>query len=174
MYRSQQYSLTLTLKPYLYKETAINQLLQSQDSIITVLKNPSLNCDGLVVAELTKQFNIHYHGYIYFNTKLKYPQEHLAHLIKQLKPIGRFEIEPVSNQLIWEKYCIKELYKTADILSIKTPIIFNQRDKTKTYDFFDVNTDLITHDSLKHIYLEQRAQQGTGTVTEDARAQRVE
>lgn len=60
--RSCKFAITITLKPMLFKNTATEQYDETYLPLHRLLK--ALCFEHTVVAELTKAFNVHYHGVV--------------------------------------------------------------------------------------------------------------
>jgi len=113
--------LTITLNPKFYLKRARMQYLITSDLVKTILKK---YCSEFVmIPELTpKRGNIHYHGYIVFDTKI-YPNHDIEylkmHLLDTLKIIG---LSKINTQAIKEtkrtaEYMTKSLKETDSIIN---------------------------------------------------------
>jgi len=86
------YSITFTLKPDLYRYKAITQYKKSHASVIEVLR--TLADYYILIPELTKQCNVHYHCIVIFR-KLVFPGQIEIHdLIKKYKSLGTVYVNP--------------------------------------------------------------------------------
>lgn len=131
---SQKYFVTITLKPYMYSKTAGEQYDQTEGDLRKLCEY--YDCGGKVVAELTKGFNIHYHGLIDFNTHLKYPQMAFIDNLRRLKWVGRSQIEPALHENDVSKYLSKDLKKTKDMI-LRDPIIYCQMSRVTVSYFIE-------------------------------------
>jgi len=108
------YFLTITLDPKIYKRTISEQFITVRDFIKNILKQYSDNF--WLVAELTEQSNVHFHGFISF------AQSHYKHhIIDALKrfPLG---MSKINNSVIVEKrrtveYMYKEYPHTTQFIN---------------------------------------------------------
>lgn len=85
-----------------------------------------MNADGVMIAELTKTFNVHYHGFINFTISKKHPDMVFMNYLRQFKEFGKSECVQVKNQEHVEDYVKKSYKDTKDKLEC-SPIVFNKR-----------------------------------------------
>lgn len=103
---SVDYAITLTLKPILYKHTC-----EEQFSIVaTSIRNNFPNCKFTLLAELTKQYNVHFHGIIKvdLNKIVCHPEKYLYDRIRQYKHLGFAVIKQITEYQIWIDYITKD------------------------------------------------------------------
>lgn len=118
-----RYSFTITLQPKMYKYDASNQYDLTMYDVAEYLGN--LNCEFTLVSELTKSYNIHYHGTIIFKTikgnlKKKFVDHFRAH-----KTIGFVCIKDITDEPGWIEYISKGLADTKKDVG-RPPIIIDQ------------------------------------------------
>lgn len=118
------YHLTVTLKPYLYAKTPYKQLVKSA----VLLHKMLLAYKATIIAELTKDYNIHYHCLIStlvdrFDYK-KRPFDYYVHDIfrRHRDTFGYIKCDQIKNYSEYVKYMMKDIDKTKEILEV-TPII---------------------------------------------------
>lgn len=123
---SQLYAFTLTLKPKFFVSTAEKQY----DETINIVKH-ELNRLGnyTVIAEFTKNYNVHYHGIISFplmgkKNLMKLFSDHF----RNHKQIGFVNIKPLTDEKGWIEYICKGLKETRDTLKCE-PVIYDGLDK---------------------------------------------
>lgn len=108
MITSQKYAFTVTLKPVMYRWSARVQYTKTHRQLMECVKNLG---QVTLVAELTKNGNIHYHGVIQFNMRTGYKG-----LITQLfhdrmrtlcNVFGHHNITPITDEEGWISYLKK-------------------------------------------------------------------
>lgn len=120
------YCITLTLKPKLYVATPENQVDYS-DLFIRFMEAKGAKLT--LVAELTKQYNIHYHGYIELPKKLsKNPIKYIYDVLRKMEYYGFTCIKPCTDYEGWYQYMIKDYYHTKDNININ-PILLDGLDE---------------------------------------------
>lgn len=155
--------LTVTLKPEYYS----NQIRQQYRKTYNVLtKFLQSHCDKyLLVTELTKDCNIHYHATLKLST-LIYEGTDLSDMnflndFKTLKPFGFKKLESINNQENVYNYCVKDIKKTHGLLNpvsktalnvwsywVKQPKPTPQNTLHPIKDDYDPNEDT-EHDQIK-------------------------
>jgi len=78
----------------------------------------------VMIAELTKSFNIHAHGYI--KVRVKNAQRFIHDLFRGNKIIGYICLKPVDDHQKWLDYIIKDIQKTTGTLYCRIPIIVDE------------------------------------------------
>jgi len=132
------YAITFTLRPMMYRMTAVQQFSYMTTDMLNLAKRYKMT----LIAELTKEHNIHYHGIVELQN-----HKHLDQLLNEIRPIlriGRKEIEPVKDKDKWITYIYKEVKITAEILN-ESPIIYDGQKKNQanieTYLFPEDGSD---------------------------------
>jgi len=110
------YELTLTLRPCLYKKTPDLQFHVTVCLLYELLEEYQYS----MIAELTQEHNVHYHGIIELkDSKAK------NLLLNKFRPynmvFGKKSCRPIDFEETWKKYLLKDYEKTKLIL--KFPII---------------------------------------------------
>lgn len=121
--RSQKYAITVTLRPQQYSNPAEEQY----DMTYHVLP-PFLSQFGIqstIVAELTKQFNIHYHGIVTCQVQPSIPslEKWITDKFRKHKIFGYVYVKVIDNEPVWEDYIIKDYESTKKLLYGRSPVI---------------------------------------------------
>lgn len=117
-------AITQTLKPFYHKRAgACDQLTKTFGNLVLVYQTFQLE-EYEIVAELTQQANIHYHSYVRFYGNVEDFILEYKHMTKEL---GFCEIKTIFDINNWIKYMRKDIEKTKEILSMKTPFARNPR-----------------------------------------------
>jgi len=129
------YFMTVSLKPDLYKWCARKQLKLTFDKLSRYIKIYSNKF--LMVAELTKKNNIHYHIIIHFNDIL-YAD---TLLMETLKTSNEFGNTMINEKVITEtqrtfEYCVKDINKTYTIVN---KVKYGKPGYTLLYDVYTVH-----------------------------------
>lgn len=115
------FSIVLTLKPYMYVHAPKTQFSMTEDELWKA-------CQGYkctFIAELTKEYNIHYHGIIYFEDG-----KHRARWLNRLrkcKSFGRKYIENIVNDKLHMDYIAKDIALTESIIE-QFPVVRDSYD----------------------------------------------
>lgn len=118
--REMTHFFTVTLKPNLYELTARQQIKKTFKKLSEVLK--PLAMKYLLVAELTKQCNIHYHGIIQWDTTTMDKDTMSMIFLDNLKPLvnyGRSESQLIEDTEHVYKYIVKDIIKTGNVVNPK-------------------------------------------------------
>lgn len=130
---SQAYAFTVTLKPELFKKFAEIQYDLTSGPLKEHLY--TITPKFTVVAELTKNCNIHYHGVIYFLTdRCKDAIKCFKDKFRNHKLFGFVDIKVIDDMEGWYEYISKELEHTNTILC-RRPILFDSADIYPTDHF---------------------------------------
>lgn len=121
--KTKHMTATITLKPTCFNHpsgmgrNAKSQLMISQEKINNMIS--SVSDDYIMVAELTKNGNIHYHAIINFN-KLEYGKELFVDAGKNSKIVGFTAITEANDENHFKKfkeYILKDYEKTSNIIN---------------------------------------------------------
>lgn len=120
--------LTVTLNPQWYSRKAADQFKQTKDMLKNILKK--FSDEFIMVAELTKQGNVHYHGWI------KYRNSHDMidiHLLDTLKVIGLSHMKKIDNVEGSQKKTLEYMFKNwnATRQFISNPIVRYRKKQNK-------------------------------------------
>lgn len=122
---SNEYAVTITLKPSMYHMTAVMQ----RNAIQGIINSFTAAVKMSVICELTKSFNIHLHGTIKVNrdalnksVKGKSPEHQIHDLFRNIKDIGFVCVKPIDDYPHWQQYCLKNYKLTKDELN-ENPVI---------------------------------------------------
>jgi len=112
--------LTVTLNPTWYSRKAADQFKQSKDMLKNILKK--FSDEFLMIAELTKQGNVHYHGWI------KYRTDHETidiHLLDTLKVLGLSHMKKIDKIEGSQKKTLEYMFKNWDATRqfISNPVV---------------------------------------------------
>jgi len=100
------FAFTITLKPYMYQYPPEVQLARTSGDI----KRMFYNCRMTMIAELTKQCNIHYHGILAFPIKVKNPTLYFFNRLRGLpKALGKSECSQLIDEDKWVTYLNKDI-----------------------------------------------------------------
>lgn len=143
--------ITITLLPYLYKRTAQSQFVITYHELVSYL-----NCfcrDYCMVAEITKDGNVHYHGWVVwersqsfmtFSDSLKHANHYFGFVYKTKLKDGA--CKDVQRKRMRE-YMLKDIRTTYRMIrSVK--ILFNKQEITNTVIF--LNTPSLLDDGVDH------------------------
>lgn len=113
---SQIFAVTLTLLPKIYKLTPQRQYLKGLRQILGLFKRHGVICNTLV-PELTKNYNVHFHGAVYLPLLGKQgPKEKWYNIFRQDDVVGFTLIKEVEDYGKWEEYMYKNLEETRTVL----------------------------------------------------------
>lgn len=117
-----KYAFTITLKPKFYVLEPCKQFDSSVEYLWDKLK--SVMSKVTLVAELTQNFNIHYHGVGVFtiSNKRKNLMLQFVNTFRKDSLIGFVNIKPISDEPGWIEYLSKGFQNFYDSLS-RRPII---------------------------------------------------
>lgn len=105
---SQKYAFTITLKPSMYKWSAREQFMRTYKQVKDVVKHLG---PATIVAELTRNGNIHYHGVLQFFWKVDYKglitQRFHEAMRNHCNLFGHHNITPVTDEDGWVGYLKK-------------------------------------------------------------------
>lgn len=110
--KSIRYAFTVTLNPKLYNEPASQQFDKSSEELFKHLVL-MFNANFVLVSELTKNYNIHYHGSIEFimiDVKKYNLMKRFVDSFRKSKLFGFVNIKPIDNEPIWIDYIGKEFH----------------------------------------------------------------
>lgn len=110
--------LTVTLNPQWYSRKAADQFKQSKDTLKHILKKFSDNF--CMIAELTKQGNVHYHGWIVYRNKHDTTKQHLLDTLKVLG-LSHIKEDTIKNTERVLEYMTKQVKFTNEF--INNPIV---------------------------------------------------
>lgn len=118
-----RFAFTVTLLPKLYKCDATQQYDNTFVEIFLKIKCMSSANQFVIVAELTKAFNIHYHGTIVMKLT-KNCRKTFADSFRGSKLFGFVNIKEITEPEIWHDYIIKDLTTTRESIN-RPPIIYH-------------------------------------------------
>lgn len=112
--------LTVTLAPRWYSSKAADQFRQTKDTLKNILKK--FSDDFYMIAELTKQGNVHYHGYINYRVVHSTVDNHLLDTLKVLGLSYIKKIDQIADSSDKVKqYMLKHIEETKQFIS--NPIV---------------------------------------------------
>lgn len=110
---SWKYALTLTLLPKVRTMTAEEQMSRYRQEIVPILRKFFPNCKLTIVAELTKTYDVHFHGTIQFDMThmrgIVNPCRYFRDKFRRHKLIGFVLLKVIDNEDIWKDYISKGL-----------------------------------------------------------------
>ena len=122
MSESVKYSFTVTLKPNLFKDSAE---VQYDKTYLTLVKHlMSLSKQFSVVAELTKNYNIHYHGIIRFVINHKNLMKRFVDSFRHNTCFGFVNIKQIVDEAGWVEYITKDIHSTRESIS-RPPVLMD-------------------------------------------------
>lgn len=104
------YAITITLRPQMYR-LDVNTQHEIAMKIIVDTFRPWI-CKRTVIAELTKSYNVHYHGIISSKSKCPHFKKWIFDQFRQDKTIGFLCIKPVTDYNVWATYITKDYVET--------------------------------------------------------------
>jgi len=113
------YCITITLLPRLYKENAESQYDQTAYELKEIIKPLK---DTILVAELTKNFNIHYHLYSRLPIVSRNPVKYFVDQFRKSKLFGFVNLSQCKNDENWLTYIFKSVKETYEAVG-RPPII---------------------------------------------------
>lgn len=146
---SMEYAITISLKPHIYRNDIDKQLEITMTEIREFLSNTKAT--GLLVTELTKASNIHYHGILKFNVNEQLCKRipfMLNDYFRKSKIIGFICTKQLTDQIGWIQYMLKNYSDTKDLMKIN-PIRFN-KGITEISEEFGIITQYpyLTHEEI--------------------------
>lgn len=115
-----EYAFTVTLRPIMFKTVAEVQFDNSYNDVCDILDKYKIKYT--LVAELTKSFNIHYHGVCSFPINLSNNVMKWFHdKFRNLKKLGFVNIKVMEDRG-WIEYIFKNLKETKEGIN-RRPII---------------------------------------------------
>lgn len=118
-----RYAITITLRPKCYGVTIHDQYYLAKEAMSAFPGKLSL------VTEITKSYNIHFHGYVELN-KLPVKGSQKAAIydyFRKSKVIGFIRVEELFDETKWLTYCIKDKENTQKELYF-APVIIRDDD----------------------------------------------
>lgn len=112
---TQDYAFTITLKPPLYRFNLREQIEKTKDKL---LKMTNYVAKLTLVAEVTKNLNVHYHGIVAFEKEDQYhgcSEQYCAafkDVFRKSKDFGFICIKPIDNFPKWVAYILKDRKRT--------------------------------------------------------------
>lgn len=113
------YFFTVTLKPKLYKYVSYQQFIQTMPELVHIFHSLNLGTKNtlprwFVIAELTKEANVHYHGIVHADDKdILYT---FINKVKRNRKLGFVKVnDPVKTQEMFDRvlnYLLKEYDRT--------------------------------------------------------------
>lgn len=136
-----KYSFTVTLKPIMYKKVATDQYDATSQEVLTKLlglsyMSPDGKFDLTLVSELTKNYNIHYHGIIKMplrNSKI-HCMKRFTDEFRNSKQLGFVNIKQIDDEPGWIDYISKDLHSTKIHVG-RPPVIFDGLESIKDEEF---------------------------------------
>lgn len=103
---SVDYSITITLKPSLYNKPYETQF----DETAVNITNLFGTCKLTLIAELTKTYNIHYHGLI--SVPLSHgrdPRKYIFDQLRKYSKVGKSQVDQATDYNGWHAYISKDI-----------------------------------------------------------------
>lgn len=125
-----EYAFTITLQPKLYVHDATEQYDLTFTKVIDeLLKLCSRNLvtndlNFSCVAELTKSYNVHYHGIIKMRIEGKPCMKKFHDAFRASKIFGHVDIKQMTDQKGWIEYISKDLVDTQNMVG-RPPILYD-------------------------------------------------
>lgn len=117
---SQHYAVTLTLRPFMNTLRLKRQFMRSWDFILARLHDSGVIVEDMR-AELTANYNIHYHGIVRFKLPVKTTPVRkwydIWRKINKTSPVGFTKIDIITDYHGWYEYITKDHSKTIQELS---------------------------------------------------------
>lgn len=126
---TQQYAITLTLHPKVRKMNAEEQYEEYAHQCVSELKRLFSNCKLTLICEMTKTFDIHFHGVISFDMATLRSNQNVPKMFRDSfrnhKYIGFVLLKVIDNQSVWNEYIMKSL-KDFEKDTGKFPLLINE------------------------------------------------
>lgn len=119
---SQNYAITVTLQPKLFKQS-IEQQYDALQEDIKEIKGDSNIMISLVV-ELTKSYNIHAHGFICARSKIA--KRYIHDKFRKRISTGFIYLKPIDNHDVWLKYVTKNIEETRSTIYCRPPVLVDE------------------------------------------------
>lgn len=131
---TQCYAFTLTINPKLFKSTIIHQLNCTARSLQSLFHHAKIS----TVIELTKNYNVHYHGIIQFHKaemKDRTPEGYWYNKLRNHPTLGYSVLKVMDQEEGWKEYILKDLPRTLLELekSYYNPIINDEHSLADAY-----------------------------------------
>lgn len=141
--KSVRYAYTITLLPKLYKLKPEEQYDKTYIEVVKTLK--ALNSTICTVAELTKNYNIHYHGVLQYSfcDKKEDLMKKFYDIFRGHDKFGYVNIKQITDEPKWLEYMSKEIEGTECQINRK-PIIIDEFDYYKKGMEEYISEDLIS------------------------------
>lgn len=122
------YVVTLTLRPQMYRLSAKEQFRLCKPLLEKVFRKDMLldQFHVSLVAELTQEHNIHYHGVVTLRS-LAHKDRLLDRFRQYNKEFGKKEIVQMVNYHKWYDYINKDIARTRSVIGCD-PVLFNDHD----------------------------------------------
>lgn len=134
-----KYEFTMTLRPVMYKFTAREQFIKTKD----IINNMFFGFATSIVAELTKENNIHYHAIV--EIKSADDRNKLLDRSRGSMIWGRKSCSQLVNEPKWITYILKDIVSTREIIK-DHPLI---RDDLEIEDYvYKFNKDLSIRNAI--------------------------
>lgn len=107
-----EFAITITLLPKMYKKPLEEQYDESISEIEKLSLDESFTIS--LIAEITKQHNVHYHGKIQTNTKGRDRSflSHIYNIFRNRTTTGFISVKEINDDIAWESYCVKNIEET--------------------------------------------------------------
>lgn len=145
---SVSYAFTVTLRSKLYADPAEVQYDKTYKEVLQILN--AISSQFTLVAELTKAFNVHYHGVISWASIPKGVnlRKKFTDAFRPSKQIGYVNIKQIENDAGWNEYITKSLVETRDSLS-RPPIVHDWFNIcTSRYSDFVLHSGMMQYDDI--------------------------
>lgn len=119
---SVEYAFTLTLKPKIFAQEPEDQYDKTSAHASARLK--TLSDQFTLIAELTKNYNIHYHGIIKFPLSKKDLMKEFYKCFRTDLIIGFVNIRQIDDMPKWTEYISKDLDRTCKAIN-RRPLIYD-------------------------------------------------
>lgn len=106
------FALTITLRPSTFVDSCQTQF----DKLSQLIKDRLQGCKLSLIAELTKQWNVHFHGFISVPTARGHPSKYIHDRLRHAK-IGFIKVDQITDFNGWKDYIRKDLHITKDYIS---------------------------------------------------------
>lgn len=115
------YAITITIRPARYKDDLDTQYCKAKQELLSCCYPLSLVC------ELTKSYNLHFHGVIQAIIPNKGTAKQSIHnYFRKCKYLGFIYLKEITDTDIWYKYCFKNYDSTLSDLYFAPPVIIDE------------------------------------------------
>lgn len=108
------YACTITLKPVVRRDSCEIQYDKYTSYVVKTIKDRYPNCLLKLMCEMTKSYDLHFHGTISFmlkhkTSRIKNYLKHFSDSFRGDKIIGFVLLKHIDNDKVWDEYITKSI-----------------------------------------------------------------